>query len=194
MRRLGALLWTAALLGGCEQKKEVSVTETRPLASSDFVPRLNASPEERFSNAQPKRFAADLPADWKAVPATEFRLLNYRLGPSGETECWVSSSTGTVLDNANRWLMQFGAQLIDDEALAKLPTLAILGVQGVVVKAKGDYNDRMGQAPKPDQGLAGVIAEVGGEIITVKMVGKASEVYFNNQAFEKLVASLRKVE
>ena len=182
----------AVCVGGCSRKEEVSVTETRPLATSDGVPRLDASAEERFSNAQPKRFAAEPPEDWKAVPATEFRLLNFRLGPSGESECWVSSSSGSVLENANRWLRQFGAPLIDAEALAALPTVPILGTTGVVVKAKGTYNDGMGGEPKPDQGLAGVIAEVDGEIITIKMVGGASEVYFNERALETLAASLRK--
>ncbi len=170
------------------------MTETRPVATSDAPPRLDASAEERFSNAAPKRFEAATPEDWKVVPATEFRLLNYRLGPSGETECWVSSSTGSVLENANRWLRQFGAPPMDEEALGKLPTVPILGTTGVVVKAKGDYNDRMGGQPKPDQGLAGIIAEVGGEIITVKMVGNASEVYFNERELEKLAASLRKID
>ncbi len=194
MRRTLLLMLSAVGLSACDGRKEVVVTETRPLATTDPAPRLDARADERFSNAQPRRMEADTPADWKALPATEFRLLNYRLGPSGGTECWVSVSSGSVLENANRWLRQFGAEPIDEEGLEKLPTAPILGVRGAVVKAKGPYNDRMGGEPKPGQGLAGIIAEAGGETITVKMVGPASEVYFNEKAMEGLAASLRKSE
>jgi len=196
MKHFPTWLWLlgVVLLGGCREADEVSVNETRPVATGDHAVRLDATSDERFSNARRSPFKADTPEDWKVLPATEFRLLNYRFGVSGQGEVWVSTSSGSVLDNANRWLKQFGAPAIDDATLKTLPTLPLLGTTGVVVKAEGEYAGGMGQAPKPGYGLAGVIAEVGGEILTVKMVAPAGEVRFGMPALEKLVASLRKVD
>lgn len=195
MNHLPAIPWilaAALLAGGCREKDDVSVTETRPLATGDLPPRLDATSDERFGNARRCPFKADTPKDWSVLPATEFRLLNYRFGPSGTGEVWVSSSNGTVLDNANRWLRQFGAPPLDEAGLKALPTLTLLGSPAVLVKAEGDYAGGMGQPPKTGYGLAGVIAEVGGEILTVKMVAPAAEVRFGIPALEQLVASLRK--
>ena len=187
-------IFAAILCAGCGEKDEVSVSETRPVASNDFAPRLDATPDERFSNARRCPFKAETPQDWKVLPATEFRLMNYGFGPSGQGEVWVSTSNGSVLDNANRWLRQFGKPPIDEAALKALPTVPILGTTGVLLKTEGDYTPGMGQPPKPGYGLAGVIADYGGEILTIKMVAPAAEVRFGVPALEKLVASLRKAE
>lgn len=196
MKFLPALLsiTTAILSGGCGEKNEVSVSETRPVASGDAAPRLDATPDERFGNARRCPVKADTPKDWKQLPATEFRLLNYSFGPSGQGEVWISTSNGSVLDNANRWLRQFGKDPIDEAALKALPTLPILGTSGVVLKTEGDYAGGMGQPPKAGYGLAGVITEFEGEILTVKMVAPSAEVRFGIPALEQLVASLRKAD
>lgn len=196
MKHLPAIAWIfgTVLLGGCREQDEVSLDESRPVSTGDFPPRLDATSDERFSNARRSPVAADTPKDWIVVPATEFRLLNYRFGLSGKGEVWVSDSSGTVLANVNRWLRQFGAAEIDEAALQALPTLPMLGATGVLVKAEGDYAGGMGQPPQPGYGLAGVIAEVDGRIYTVKMVAPAAEVRFGMLALEELVASLRKVD
>lgn len=182
------------LLTGCREKPEVTVTETRPLSTRDVSPRLGASADERFGNARPSPVKADLPTGWTALPATELRLLNYRFGPSGTGEVWVSLSGGSVLDNVNRWLRQFGKEPLDEAGFKALPTQPLLGTTGVLVKAEGDYTGGMGQPPKPGYGLAGVITEFQGQILTVKMVGPAAEVRFGLVGLVALVNSLRPVE
>lgn len=184
------------LLNGCREKPEVTVTETRPLTTRDAPPRLDATSAERFGTAQPqpKPLAADPPAGWTKVPPTEFRQLNYRFGPSGTGEVWVSTSAGSVLDNVNRWRRQFGAELLDAAACQALPTLPLLGTTGVLVTAEGDYTGGMGQPPRTGYGLAGVVAEFQRQIITVKMVGPAAEVREAQAVLEAFAKSLRPAE
>ena len=194
LRVITGIVLGLVLLNGCREKAEVTVRETRPLSTRDATPRLFATSDERFGNARPSPVKADLPDSWTALPATEFRLLNYRFGPSGTGEVWVSSSAGSVPDNVNRWLKQFGAPPLDEAGIKALPTVPLLGTTGVLVKAEGDYVSGMGQPPQAGFGLAGVVVEFQGQILTVKMVGPAGEVRFGQPALEAFAKSLRPVE
>jgi hypothetical protein len=99
-----------------------------------------------------------------------------------------------VLDNANRWFRQFGAEPLDAVALAKLPRVPIADTDAVWVTAAGDYSDGMGAPPKPGFGLAGVVATVKGQILTVKMIGPKAEVEAAKPVLEGFVKSLHMVD
>jgi len=182
------------LLFSCEEKKEVTVTETRQASTRDVSPKLFATSDERFRNAKPSPVNGETPAGWLALPATQTRVLNYRFGETGNGEVWVSISQGSVLDNVNRWLNQFAAVSADEAGLAKLPTVTLAGAPGVFVTADGDYAGGMGAPPKPGSALAGVVASVNGQILTVKMVGPKDEVAAARPALDGFVRSLRMAE
>ncbi len=186
----------ACVLGlfSCEEKKEIAVSETREPTTRDKSPKLFASSDERFRDAKPSPVKAETPQGWLALPASQFRLLNYRFGESGMGEVWVSLSQGSVLDNVNRWLKQFASSPLDQAALEKLPTVSLAGSAGVFVTAAGDYESGMGSPVKPGFGLAGVVASVGGQILTVKMVGPKAEVEAAKPVLEAYVKSLRMAE
>ena len=167
------------------------VTETRAVSTRDGHVRLFASSDERFGNIRRSPVAGNPPAGWTVAPANDFRLLNYRCGANGSGEVWVSIASGTLADNVNRWLGQFGAQPLDDAGIQGLRRVAILGGSGVWVQAEGDYAGGMGAAPKPGYGLAGVICEFEGQLLTVKMVAPAAEVRAAIPALEAFVKSLR---
>jgi hypothetical protein len=178
-RALSALALALALtLPSCRDKAaEVVVTETRPATTRDKAVKLDSTSDERFRDTRPSPVkAGDTPDGWLALPATQFRLLNYRFGDSGMGEVWVSKASGTVLDNVNRWLKQFDAPAIDGNALAALKEVPLAGTPGVWVEAAGDYASGMGSPVKPGFALAGVVASVNGSIVTVKMVGPKAEV------------------
>jgi hypothetical protein len=160
----------------CREKPEVVVTETRDVTTRDKPPRLFASSDERFRDAKPSPVKGRPPENWLSVPATQFRLLNYRFGQSGQGEVWVTLAAGSVLDNVNRWLGQFGATPIDQAALDGLRKVPIAGGSGVWLETEGEYASGMGAPPKPGFALAGVVASIHGEILTVKMVGPKTEV------------------
>jgi hypothetical protein len=193
-RRVACLFASVLCLVSCEEKKEVTVTETRAATTRDTSPKLFATSDERFRDAKPSPVKAKTPQGWLALPASQFRLLNYRFGESGMGEVWVSISQGSVLDNVNRWLKQFGANALDQAALEKLPNVSLAGAAGVFVTAAGDYESGMGAPIKPGFGLAGVIASVDGKILTVKMVGPKAEVEAARPSLDAYVTSLQMAE
>lgn len=175
----------------CEKNEDrVTVGETRGLTAKDGKPKLFATSDERFRNAKPSPVRGDAPANWLALPAAQVRELNYRFGESGLGEVYVSLSGGTVGDNVNRWIQQFGRDTLSPANLAALEKTAIAGTEGVVVEAAGNYAAGMGQEAKPGYALAGVIAEVGGKILTVKMVGPEAEVKKEKALLKGFAASL----
>ncbi len=192
--RVACLLASVVMFSACEEKKEVTVTETRALTTKDEAPKLFATSHERFRNAKPSPVKGEVPQGWLVLPPSQFRLLNYRFGESGMGEVWVSLASGTVLDNANRWFRQFGAEPLDAVALAKLPRVPIADTDAVWVTAAGDYSDGMGAPPKPGFGLAGVVATVKGQILTVKMIGPKAEVEAAKPVLEGFVKSLHMVD
>ncbi len=188
------LISGVVMMLGCKEKPEVTVTESRAPSDRDSSPKLFATSDQRFRDAKPSPVKGDAPAGWLALPATPMRLVNYRFGESGTSEVYVSISQGTVLDNVNRWLKQFSADPVDDAGLGKLPTISLAGSPGIWVTADGEYASGMGAEPKPGYGLAGVIASVGGQILTVKMVGPKAEVEAAKPALEAYAKSLRMAE
>ena len=192
--RAACLLASVVMFSGCKEKKEITVTETRTATTRDVAPKLFATSDERFRDAKPSPVKGDTPTGWLVLPASQFRLLNYRFGESGMGEVWVSLAQGSVLDNVNRWLKQFGAEPVDAAALEKLPAMTIAGSTGKWVTAAGDYAGGMGAPPKPGFALAGVVASVGGQILTLKMVGPKAEVEAAKPVLESFAKSLRMAE
>lgn len=191
-RRLATCLALGIVgLAACHEKRDVAISETRAVSTRDGNVKAFASSDERFGHARSSPLTADTPAGWTELPATELRLLNYRCGPDGSGEVWVSRAAGTLADNVNRWLRQFGTQPLDEADIQALRHVEILGGTGVWVQAEGTYAAGMGAAPKAGCGLAGVIAEIDGQILTVKMVAPAAAVKAAIPALEAFVKSLR---
>lgn len=173
---------------------EVTVTETRALTSKDVAPKLFATSDQRFRDAKPSPVKAETPEGWLAMPSTQMRLLNYRFGESGLGEVWVSVSSGSVLDNVNRWLGQFNATKLDSKGLSELRMVPIAGASGVWVESEGDYAGGMGAPARSGYALAGVVADFGGRILTVKMVGPKAEVATAKATLESYAKSLTLAE
>lgn len=93
------------------------------------------------------------------------------------------------MPNINRWLGQFGKPAIENaDELAKV---AMLGQEGVLVTASGDFAGGMGRAARKDAGLAGVIVALGDQLITVKMMGAADAVAVEQERLIKFCEGLR---
>jgi hypothetical protein len=191
--RAACLLVSVVISTSCDEKNEVTVTETRKVTTADEVPKLFATSDERFRDAQPSPVKADTPEGWLVRPSSQFRLLNYRFGETGMGEVWVSLSSGSVVDNANRWLKQFGKSPLDPAAFANLASVSLAGSPGVWLTAEGDYGG-IGADGKPGFALAGVIASIKGQILTVKMVGPKVEVEAARPALEMYIKSLQMVD
>ncbi len=155
---------------------EVTSTEKRALTTKDGEVKLFASADERFRGSSGNSILDSPPANWLARPASQFRLLNYAFGASGKGEVYVSRSQGSVLDNVNRWRKQFAQQDLTAQELAALPKATLLGSEAVIVEAQGVYAGGMGKDPVDGFALSGLVAKIGNDIITIKMVGLKEEV------------------
>ncbi len=113
-----------------------------------------------------------MPPEWRQLPGTRFRIFNYRFGKDGEV--YVTRASGGVLENVNRWLKQFSKEPL--EQIDDLPKVEVLGKEGILVSAKGRFAGGMGKPAKENAALLGVIVQVGGQLLTVKMIGDADAV------------------
>lgn len=160
------------LLVSCRKTEKVAVTEQRELTMVD---------EGRSS------FIALMPPEWRQLPATQFRILNYRFGEDGEV--FVGRSRGGALPNVNRWLGQFGKPAI--EGLDDLPKVKVLGEEGMLVTASGDFGGAMGRPARKNAGLAGVVVTLGDQLLTIKMIGDAEAVAAEQERLIQFSESLR---
>lgn len=156
----------------CRKPERVVVTETRGLTMYDH-------------GRDP--LIAVMPPGWRQVPGTRHRIFNYRFGEDGEV--YISRARGGVLPNVNRWLGQFGGEPL--ESLDGLPKVTVLGREGVVVDASGDFGGGMGRPAREGAALVGVLVDFGGELLTVKMVGAADAVAAERERVVAFCENLR---
>jgi hypothetical protein len=105
----------------------------------------------------------------------------------------VTLASGSVGDNLNRWRRQFGLEPLTPAEMDAVERTPIAGTEGLWVEAAGEYASGMGTPPKPGYGLAGVIAQVGDRILTLKMVGLEAEVEAEKPALRAFSASLEMI-
>jgi len=188
------ILGISLLCASCDKDSApLQVEETRPLTTKDIEAKLFATSDERFRNAKPAPVKGVPPEKWLVLPAAQFRELNYRFGASGTGEVYVTLASGSVGDNVNRWRRQFGLEPFTPAEMDAAQRTPIAGTEGIWVEGAGEYASGMGAPPKPGYGLAGVIAQVGDRILTVKMVGLAGEVESEKPALKAFAASLEMI-
>ncbi|MFM2220495.1 MAG: hypothetical protein RLZZ553_243 [Verrucomicrobiota bacterium] len=194
-RTVFLLLLVACTLVSCKKTPlDVTSTEKRGLTTKDGEVKLFASADEQFRGSAASSMADAPPTNWLARPASQFRLLNYAFGASGKGEVYVSRSQGSVLDNVNRWRKQFSRQDLTAADLAALPKATIMGAEAVIVEADGVYAGGMGKEPADGYALSGLVAKVGSDIITIKMVGPKDEVEGEKAKLVEYAKSLKSNE
>ncbi len=179
MRTPALLALMTALLASChESERAISVTETRELTLFDQSYQANIKDRP--------------PLEWRRIPGTENRALNYVAGPNDSVEIFLGVFGGGILPNANRWLGQFGldpATSVDDFTL-----IEVLGRDSYLVEVSGDLAASMGNVGAKDQGLIGFVRESGEEVLTLKMVGPAADVAAQKEAFIAYSTSLEFID
>jgi hypothetical protein len=156
---IAALLWT-----GCRESNPViEVTKTRRLTYHDKDPAGNILDKP--------------PLGWRTIPPTDFRDKNFLAGPNEKVEIYVSNVNGDLLENANRWLVQFGQQEVAN--LAGFETIKILERTSILVEAQGTYAAAMGGGETEDRenyALVGALRPTNSSLLSFKMVGPAEAV------------------
>jgi hypothetical protein len=163
--------------------------------------RLGVAPRER--RALPGQAAADdatpslalgmpVPDGWSEVPPSGSRMIDLRVDGAVFT---VSELGGDTLANLNRWRGQLGQAPLDDDALARLPRLTMLGGEAPRIVVSGPSYQPMRGAAIEDAALAGAVLErPGGSSVFVKLVGPRAVVERELPTFDALASSLRTVE
>ena len=170
------LLALSVSLLSCQKKvEEITVTEQRELTLFDRITAGNLIDEP--------------PLSWRRLPGTDFRILNYLGGQDEAVEIFLGTSGGGVLENANRWLGQFGHEQIAD--LSALTPQTVLSRRAYLLEAKGEYASGMGQGKKENQALFGALIPFSDSILTVKLVGPADAVEPMRQEFVDYCKSLK---
>jgi hypothetical protein len=97
---------------------------------------------------------------------------------------------GSLFDNANRWRNQMGLNPYKQDEFIALQQFDILGQQATFVRLEGAFTAR-GKDPKPDYQLLGMMLELNGTGVYVKMVGPAQLVTDEVTNFINFVGSLQ---
>ena len=133
------------------------------------------------------------PDSWTVDTSNKMRVVNYRFGESGESECYISvlgGDGGGVEMNVNRWRSQVGVDELSASEIMGLPTLKILGVDSPWMEAYGDFSG-MGADDLSNAGIKGAICVLGSEALFIKMIGPAAELREQHDNFISFCESLR---
>ncbi|YCM43830.1 hypothetical protein V2O64_21205 [Verrucomicrobiaceae bacterium 227] len=176
MRHTVLLAAATVLFTSChESEPTIEVTDTRRLTLFDQI--------------FPGGIIDRPPLGWRSIPPTQFRNFNFVAGPDESVEIFLGTSSGEVLDNANRWLQQFELSPVTDEG--QFGTVEVLGRSAVLVEAKGNFNPGMGGAGGENFALLGMIRSSTEQLITLKMVGPAEAVEGLREEFITYCETLR---
>lgn len=155
----------------------------------------NHGPGEGHGGGQSAGPTPDLALNWKAPSdwiQGEQRAMREVTFTIGGVECYVSilgGAAGGAEANARRWREQLGQTgPVDVNAL---PTLDVLGTKAPLVEARGDFKGMAGEQ-RQGQAMLGVICQLEGKTLFVKMVGPATEVDAQKEKFKAFCRSLEK--
>lgn len=158
-------------LSSCQEStKSIEVTETRKVSSFDEEGNISVV----------------MPADWRRVPSTKFRDYNCKFGEDGEV--YLSIASGSIKENAQRWMKQFGSD--KEVVVGDLETVEVFGEKAVVIEAAGKFEGMRGST-KDDAALLGLMVETRGNLITVKMVASSTAVELQRDNFFAFCKSLK---
>lgn len=133
-------------------------------------------------------FAATVPADWQPKAGSS-RFLHHSFGTASEV--YVNSIGGELRELLAIWRSELQLPPLTDAELQALPKLPLLGGDGVLLDARGDYRGTDGRAVA-DARLLVAARNVDGAVLFVKLAGPADEVTAQEAAFRSFCASLRK--
>ncbi len=187
-------------LAGCGPADRVEISETRARVVSDAAVKVGATSEERFGvpaepapSAQENPFTWETPEGWSALPSSRLRVLDFRLGPDGEGEAYLTAlpgGGGGIAANVNRWRKQMGLEDSTSEEIAALPQRTLMGGPAAYVDITGEFKGMGDQDAKPNYRLLGLIQENSGFTFFVKLTGPAELVAAEEEKFAAFAESI----
>jgi hypothetical protein len=133
-------------------------------------------------------FTATVPAGW-TVKSPSHRMLHYTFGTDGEV--YMSQLSGTLRPTLDIWRGELGLPAMSDGEFQALPKVPMLGGEGTLLDAAGNFQSMSGRQIPGARVLIGAQVE-GSAILFVKLVGKAPEVEAQREGLLQFLASLRR--
>ncbi|HZN40607.1 MAG TPA: hypothetical protein VFD82_17520 [Planctomycetota bacterium] len=158
----------------------------RGSGSSEKTPA--GSPHDMQPGGTDPAFTATVPAGW-TVKKPSHRVLHYTFGSEGEV--YMSQLGGTLRPTLDIWRGELGLPAMSDSEYLALPKVPMLGSEGTLLDARGDFRSMSGKQIPGARVLIGALVE-GSSITFVKLVGKAAEVEAQREGLLQFLASLRR--
>ena len=197
----------AFALISCGKKEAAThqITQSRPFTDEDanLVPVNSAA--ERFGLVRPgagpavsegadNPFRWVTPPGWVEVAGSSLRAVNFKLGASGQGECYLVAlpgEAGGTAANVNRWRKQMGQTEFSAEEIAALPQMEFFGPGATRIDITGSFAG-MGDQGEAKDGfrLLGAIKATEQFTLFVKMTGPTDLVAANETQFDEFCASL----
>lgn len=200
MRKELFVVLAAIALAACGNSGEPKqVTQTRTVAAPSAPPAAKAMPPMGGEKAMPPGhpsvapFQYVKPDSWDEAPPTTMRMANFRLKANPEAECYLTllqGAAGGVAANINRWRAQMQQPELSEAEVAALPEVDVLGKPSKVVELTGNYVGMTG-GEKAGHMLLGMVTELSGRTLFVKMTGPEAVVRPEKDNFLAFCRSLR---
>lgn len=210
MKKQAYALLAMLALAGCRDTAENPVASPRdaakPAIASGAAPESPAPPQAKGGAPAPAvaipgaaapseaHFTWTLPAGWSQGAERPVRLASFEVKDNPQIDVsliMLAGNAGGKKDNIKRWYGQLGQQPPDDDALAKLQTIKILGIDSPLVEVSGNFGGGMGGEAIQNATLLGAICEMPEQALFIKMTGPAEGVKGQREAFVAFCLSLK---
>ncbi|MCA8952673.1 MAG: hypothetical protein KDE27_24385, partial [Planctomycetes bacterium] len=137
-------------------------------------------------------FTADVPAAWQPKAGSP-RSLHHAFGAAGDGEVYVSQLSGDIRPMLGVWRAELGDTTpLGDAEFAALPKCEMLGPDALWLDMTGNYDNPMSGRKIPNARSIVAVRNDGGTITFAKLIGPATDVMAEVEAFRTFCASLRR--
>ncbi|MBK7876033.1 MAG: hypothetical protein IPJ77_09815 [Planctomycetes bacterium] len=208
---LATLAWALPMqaCGGGEVSSVQTIAPSR-VVESPFRPAGDASTAERFgvastpsaksanstgaSVAGTSGLAWDTPRGWTELAPSSMRVASFRVAGDAKAECYLTllgGDGGGLAANVNRWRTQLGLAPLGPDEVEALPRAELFGGPAVLFDATGSYQGMNADGAVSGARLVGLLRVEPGGSAFLKMIGPASTLASELDAFHGLARSFR---
>lgn len=174
--------------------REISSMARKPTTGVPSATRFFDQEAEEPTGERQHPLVWTTPEGWTESPPSQMRLIDFKIGPAQEVECYLTAMPGTaggLAANLNRWRTQMGQAPLTEEEIEKLPRKSLLGTPSHFLSIDGEFKGVGAETGQAGFRMLGMIQQAPELTIFVKMTGPKDIVEKNTAAFEAFCASVQ---